>query len=135
MAVLRNVRNSVLLAFQNDIIDDEECVLLYDVNSSKNLDYPYWKYDNFHIDALDDSECWTEFRFYKNDIFILKEVLQIPDVVRTHNRLAVDGIEALCIFLKRFSYPCRHSDMIPRFGRPVRQHSILSKEILNHIYN
>ena len=57
MAVLRNVRNSVLLAFQNDIIDDEECVLLYDVNSSKIVDYPHWKYDNFHIDALDDSDA------------------------------------------------------------------------------
>ena len=131
MAALRNVRNVILWSYEDDYINDEECIFLYDLNWSKNLDYPYWNYERFDIDNLTDAECWSEFRFLKNDIFVLKDVLRVPDTVRTCNRLAVDDIEALCIFLKRFSYPTRYSDMIPRFGRPVPQYSIISTAILN----
>ena len=83
---------------------------------------------------LTEAECWSEFRFYRTDIYRLQQVFQIPDVIHTNNRLLVDGIEALCIFLKRFSYPCRYSEMIPRFGRPVPQYSIISIQIMNHIF-
>ena len=55
MASLRDVRECLVLAYDEDVIDDEECALLYDVNRSKNLDYPYWKYERFHLDALDDT--------------------------------------------------------------------------------
>ena len=32
--------------------------------------------------------------------------VQVPDQIRCYNRVVVDGIEALCIFLKGFTYPC-----------------------------
>ena len=99
MADLRKTRESLLLAFSDNLIDDVEFSLLYDVNNSRN-DYPYWVYYKFNLEHLDDAECWSEFRFLKNDIYRLKDALKIPDVLRTYNRLAVDGIEALCIFLK-----------------------------------
>lgn len=49
-------------------------------------------------------------------------------------RIVVDGIEALCIFLKRFAYPCRYADILPRFARPVPQLCMISNEIMNFIY-
>ena len=39
-----------MLANDLNLIDDEEMLLLYDVNTSKNLDIPYWKYDKFKLD-------------------------------------------------------------------------------------
>ena len=78
MGGLRETRNSLLSAVNENIIDDEEFLLLYDVNKSRD-DYPYWIYDSFNLDNLDDSESWSEFRFLKNDIYRLKNVLQIPD--------------------------------------------------------
>ena len=82
------------------------------------------------------------FKFYGSifcrlyiDIYRLKDVLRLPDILKTYNRLSVSGIEALCIFLKRFSYPCRYSDFVPRFGRPVPDYSIISNEIMNIVYN
>ena len=48
-------------------------------------------------------------------------MMHIPDQIRCYNRVVVDGIEALCIFPKRFACPCRYSDMLPRFARPVHQ--------------
>ena len=43
MADLRKTRESLLLAFSDNLIDDVEFSLLYDVNNSRN-DYPYWVY-------------------------------------------------------------------------------------------
>ena len=133
MAGLREARNSLLSAVNENIIDDEEFLLLYDVNKSHD-DYPYWSYDSFNLDNLDDSKSWSEFRFLNKDIYRLKNVLQIPDRIKTYNRVSVDGIEALCIFLKRFAYPCRYFDFVSKVGRPTPDYCIISNDIMNRIY-
>ena len=46
-------------------------------------------------------------------------ILQLPMNIRCPQRTICDRIEGLCMLLRRFSYPCRYSDMISRFGRPV----------------
>ena len=51
------------------------------MNTSKNPDFPYWQYDPFDLDDLCDNECTAEFHFLKNDIHLLKDVLQVPDEV------------------------------------------------------
>ena len=38
------------------------------------------------------------------------------------------------MLLKRVSYPCRYSDMIPRFGRPVSVLSLITNHTLDYIY-
>ena len=45
-----------------------------------------------------------------------------------------DTMEGLCMLLKRVSYPCRYSDMIPRFGRPVSVLSLITNHTLDYIY-
>ena len=100
MPSLREVREAILLAHQNKMINDEEFALLYDLNSSKNPDIPYWTYQPFDLDTMDDAECKTEFRFYRNDIYNLIDVLQLPPEFVCYNGLHVDGVESFCIFLK-----------------------------------
>ena len=59
----------------------------------------------------------------------------MPEQLRTYNRVVVDKIEALCIFLKRFAYPsCRYSDIMSCFGRPVPQLSMISNMVMDFIY-
>ena len=135
MAKLRETRDCLLLSFDEGIIDDEEFIFLHDLNSSKNPDFPYWQYDPFDLDCLTDVECKAEFRFWKNDIYLLKEVMQLPDEIICYNRLVVSGVEALCILLKRFAYPIRYSDMCSRFARPVPQLSMIASEMMNLVYN
>ena len=135
MPYLRDVREALFLAHLNRVINDEEFVCLYELNKSKNLDYPYWNYEKFELDNLTNAECWSEFRFYRNDIYQLQELFGIPDEIVTYNRLVVDGSEAMCVFLKRFAYPCRYSDIVSRFGRPVPQYSIITNQIMDSIYN
>ena len=134
MAPFRRNRISLLYAHAAGIIDDDEFVLLYDLNTSKNPDLPYWNYEPFELDSMEDEGCKTEFRFHKNDVYNLVETLDLPDQITCYNGLVFDPTEALCIFLKRFSYPCRYSDLIPRFGRPAPSLSIISNHILNFIY-
>ncbi|GFN88435.1 hypothetical protein PoB_001494100 [Plakobranchus ocellatus] len=47
------------------------------------------------------------FRFKRANINYLRDGLLIPDHTVTTNRLNISGTEALCIFLRRLSYPNR----------------------------
>ena len=44
MSSLRNVRNALLISHTTHLINDEEFLMLYDHNPSKNADFPYWNY-------------------------------------------------------------------------------------------
>ena len=46
MATFRDAGDALMLANDMTLIDDEELLLLYDLNSSKNLDLPYWRNAN-----------------------------------------------------------------------------------------
>ena len=59
-----------MFAYQDGSIDDTELALLYDLNSSENLEFPYWKYGCFDLDSMTSDKCKAEFRFYKNDIYL-----------------------------------------------------------------
>ena len=82
---------------------------------------------NFSIPA----ECKAEFRFKKNVLPSLAEALQIPDTFFCQQRSVCDGMEGLCMALKRFSYPCRYSDMIPCFAKPVPVLSMITNTVVD----
>ena len=56
MAAFRETRNAVLLVHSRDIIPEEEFVLLHDLHTSKNLDYPYWSDNEFDLENSTDTE-------------------------------------------------------------------------------
>ena len=58
----------------------------------------------------------------------------MPERIECYNRVVVDGEEALCIFLRRFAYPCRYADMVPMFARPAPQLSMISNTMMDHVY-
>ena len=133
MPSVKEIRDILLFAHSDNLINDEEYLMLYDLNKSSNLELPYWNYDRFDPHLLTDDECKSEFRFYKN-VYLLAEVLRVLDEIRCYSRVVVDGIEALCIFLKRIAYPCRYSYMLPRFARPVPQLCMISNQMMDFIY-
>ncbi|CAB4022426.1 Hypothetical predicted protein, partial [Paramuricea clavata] len=131
----RENRNALLNAHDEGFIDDEEFLMLYDVNRSTNLDLPYWDYEQFDLDDLCNDECKAEFRFLKNDIYTLYEVLQIPEEMKCVNGFKVLGLTALCVLLKRFAYPCRYLGIMPRFALSVPQLSMISNLAMNFVYD
>ena len=78
MAGLRQVREALLVSHSLNLINDEEFMLLYDINSTKNPDFPYWKYEKFDLENMTDDECQAQLSFLKNDIYFVQEALQIP---------------------------------------------------------
>ena len=60
--------------------------------------------------------------------------MRLPDILTCYNGVKVDKVEGMGIFLKRFAYPCRYLDMIPRFARPVPQLCMISNLVMDHIY-
>ena len=86
------------------------------------------------IDAWDESECGTELRFGKQDLDFLRRNLQIPDEIVFSQRSVCDGMEAMCILLKKFAYPCRYTDMVPRFVRNPTELCLIFNEVLDFIY-
>ena len=119
MSAFREIRSILLQSFDDGEISENEFLLLYDVNTSKNPDFPYESYGKFDLNDMDDNECLSEFRFRKSDLPILFEALHLPNYFTCQQGTICDGIEGLCIALRRFAYPCRLSDLIPRFSRPV----------------
>ena len=135
MSKFRENRIALIEAFDENVIDEEEFLLLYDVNTSNCLDLPYWQYQHFDLDQLSDDECQAEFRFLKNDIYTLMDTMNVPDEFTCYNGFKVDGLKSLCVLLKRFAYPCRYLDMIPRFAMAVPQLSMVTNKMMNFVYN
>ena len=94
MATSREERVALLFAYQDESIDDTKFALSYDLHSPEKLEFPYWKYGRFVLDSMTDDECKAEFRFLKNNVYLLGEVLDIPDIMKCPNGVLVDGTEA-----------------------------------------
>lgn len=135
MVSFHELQELFLFSHSQGILDDEELLLLYEEYSPKNPDFCYENFGGFSLDDKNDAECLAEFRFRKHDLPVLAEVLQIPDSFTCYQRTVSSGMEALCILLRRLSYPCRFSDIIPRFGRPVPGLSMVSNQVLDYIYD
>ena len=126
MVSFHELQELFLSSHAQGILDDEELLLLYEEYSPKNPDFSYENFGRFSLDDINDAECLAEFRFRKHDLPCLAEVLQIPDSFMCYQRTISSGMEALCILLRRLSYPCRFGDIIPRFRRPVPVLSMLA---------
>lgn len=94
------------------------------------------------MDEMSHSESIAEFRVKKRDLPELAAALQIPDQFVCKQRSvaaykaspSISGwMEGLCMLLRRLSYPCRYSEMIPRFGRPVVVLSMVTNTVLDYI--
>ena len=115
-------------------IIDTEFLFLYDINSCSNLHLPYWKYNRFSLEDINDDKCKVEFRFLREDIYTLYDLMNIPEMFRCYNSVNVTRIEGLYILFKRYSYPNRYLNLIPMFVRPVPQLSMPDNHVINFIY-
>ena len=132
---LQDVQRAIVYSYGLDFLDEEEAILLYDANNYKNPKFPYHEYERFDLDLLCDDESNAEFRFFKTELRTLCNQLGLPQTIQTPNRQCFSGIESLCVLLKRLTYPCHYSDLIPRFGRSVPDLANCFNFTLDFIYN
>ena len=67
--------------------------------------------------------------------YTTEDALQIPAVFKCDQGTVCDGTEDLCILLKRFAYPCRYSNMIPMFGKPVPEICMINNTVRDWVYD
>ena len=124
-----------ILLYGDNIVSDEEFLLLYVTFKTKNPEFPHGNYEQFDLDFMNSTEYKAEFRFEKQDLPRLVAALRLPPVLRCGQGSICDDIEGPCMFLKRVAYPCRLSDMIPWFGRPISVISLITNDVIDYIYD
>ena len=55
MTSFKDARNLLLESYNDDFIDDDEFILLYEGNFSKNLEFLYEDYERFDLNAMDEN--------------------------------------------------------------------------------
>jgi hypothetical protein len=82
--------------------DDIEEAILQILNSLRN-NYVDAERQQFELNEISFDQVKINFRFEKNDIPILAELLGLPEQIRTGTRNNVDRTTALCILLSEAS--------------------------------
>ena len=126
MAFFKQTRELLLIEYGEKAISEEELLLLLEENTSRKPEFSHENYERFNLEEVEEPECKANFRFQKDDILELAEVLGLPEVFRCNQRTVADQLEGLCLLLRRMAYPCCHSDLIPQFGRPAPELSMIS---------
>ena len=135
MMSFKTVRSMLLIAYDSGDLGDEDFLVLYNSYQSRNPEFPFAIYGRFSLDSLDEAECLAMFRFRKQDIPLLAQVLGVPEKIACPQRSVCSGMEAFCMVLKRVAYPCRYSDMIQCFGRPVPELCMITNTMLDWIFD
>ena len=133
MATFKETREILLASYASNIILIEEYVLLSEENSSNNLDFPYYNYPLFNLDSQSEAECRANFRVKKalhssGERCFFK--FRNPWYA-TRERFAREQKAFACMIVKRYSFPCRYSDMISIFGRPVPELCMICNSVTN----
>ncbi|CAB3992426.1 Hypothetical predicted protein, partial [Paramuricea clavata] len=77
----------------------------------------------------------VQFRFKKHEVPVLARAMGVPGRFTCPQGTICDGMEALCMRLRRFCYPCRYSDLVSMFGRPVPELSMITNQVVDFIYD
>ena len=129
---LKQLQNDLLLCNCENIFSDEEYFILSDLYCPRNLDLPYDEHPLFDLESMLNDECKTEFCFEKSHLPLFDDV---PPIFKCSQGSVADNMEAMCMLLKRLSYPCRYADMVPRFGRPIPVLGMVTNQVLDFIYD
>ena len=113
------VREVLVSAYTVGYLDDREFLTLYEYYEPTNRSFPYWDFDAFCLEDFTSSKCEANFVVAKDDLLMLKDAPQIPETSKCPQGTMCDGLEGLCLLLKRLAYLCRYFDLMYTFARPV----------------
>ena len=77
---------------------------------------------------------WQIFPPFLKFVFIFSQGRLFEPKCLTYNGLVVASVPTLCMFLKRYAYPCRYGDLVCHFARPVPELSIITNHMMDLIY-
>ena len=81
MSSFKAIRELTLLSYAENLLYDDEFLVLWEGNQSKNPDFPWDRYSPFDLENMDEAECKAEFRVQKRDLHTLGEVLETQQLL------------------------------------------------------
>ena len=120
---MANALATAAYLYSEDIFDKAETVPLVEEESRASAPiFPYWRYSGLNMGNMT-----------KNGIPFLVNTFGLPSKVICLNGTTASAIEGLCMLLKRFSYHCRYSDMIPRIGRSKTEIRLITNKVMGYL--
>ena len=88
------------MLYPDDTFEEEDVIQIVMEQNEKNLAIPYWNYDRIDEipDDMSEAELKVELRFGRNELGLLTECLQIPDVFTCPNGTVGSGFEGMLMF-------------------------------------
>lgn len=111
---------------------ENEDALLY--LYSARVERPIAARGRFDLHALSSDMCEEYFRFTSNEIVELIDALALPQTIITSDRHRVTIVDAVCIVLRRLSYPTRLSAIARQFHRTVSGISTISNHTISLLH-
>ena len=118
--------------FVEDLVDVDVMAITSQLEERAPI-FPYWRYERFDLNSMNEDECRSECRFEKEDIPRLMKAFRLPPKFVCSNGTTASAVEGLCMMLKRFAYPCRYRDLIPRFGRSKSEICLIVNKVMRHL--
>ena len=98
------------------------------------VEKPHEKYERFDIDNFSNSQYCNLFRFKKDDMLDLSELLCLPSYT-SHTDLSWTPLEGTAMLLRRLSYPGRLADLAPYFGHSPSECSLMFNSMLADVHH
>ena len=123
-----------ILLIAPELLSDEDLMLIM-LADLENTQIPtHYKYPRFNENDLSEEEFEKYFRFKRDDVYLLKNHLNLQDCYKAGSKIKWSAIEGICILLRRLAYPNRLCDLVPLFGRHKTELSIIVNVMLNEVY-
>ncbi len=93
------------------------------------------KVDKFDINNFNNAQCKALFRFAKDDLLELTELLVLPQQYVGQNGIVWSPLKGTCMLLRRLCYPGCLLDLAPYFGRSVPECSLIVNNMLADVHH
>lgn len=120
---------------ENDLEENDDVGGLLPFVLVGEEEQPHFPRFSLEDDKWTNKRCRENFRFDRDDIYVLAQLLEMPEVMRAPNRSTWSGLDGLCLVLRRLSYPNRLLELVPDFGRAEQELSMIFNSTCEWIYD
>ncbi len=91
----------------SNLVSMDDLLLLLAVHTADKLmeEKPHEVYEKFDINNFSNAQCRGLFRFDKEDLVQLSDLLALPDRYQAQNGIVWEPLEGTCILLRLLCYP------------------------------
>ncbi len=120
-----------------NLVSTDELLMLMTAYTADHLlqDQPHETFPRFDIDNFTSTQCKSLFRFKKDQLIELSELLAMPGEYVAQNGIVWTLLEGTCMLLRCLCYLGRLVDLQPYFGRSVQDCSLIVNNMLADVHH